>query len=276
MLYQDSPRFCHNELERNLTMAFNFVPQKVKRGWMNLRVERILEETHDTKTFVLVDAEEGGRPFDYYAGQYLTFRFDTIGEKPLVRSYTMSSSPCEAGYSAFSVKKVEGGVVSNWLCDKVREGDVLRARGPIGKFGYDPTEDRPHLFMVGAGSGVTPFVSLLREYCKRLGQPGCPRQMTLLVSYRSTDDLICWPALTDAAKLPEVRVITTLSRENLPDQGFWHGRIDQALLEKAVGDSHTDATFMTCGPDAMMHMVKAVLTAKGVPDQHVKLESFAS
>lgn len=257
-------------------MAFNFVPQKVKRGWMNLRVERVLKETHDTKTFVLVDADEGGRPFDYYAGQYLTFRFDHIGEKPLVRSYTMSSSPCELGYSAFTVKQVEGGIVSNWLCEKVVEGDVLRARGPIGKFGYDPTEDLPHLFMVGAGSGVTPFVSLLREYGRRLGSAQCPEKMTLLVSYRSTDDLICWPALTELSQIPGIRVITTLSRENLPEKGFWHGRIDRVLLERAVGPVHQGTTYMTCGPDAMMHMVKEVLLARGVPDKHVKMESFAS
>ena len=53
-------------------------PRRIKRGWMNLKVERIDEETWDTKTFILVDADEGGRPFDYTAGQYLTFRFDDV------------------------------------------------------------------------------------------------------------------------------------------------------------------------------------------------------
>ena len=38
--------------------------RRIKRGWMNLRVEKIIDETWDTKTFVLVDADEGGRPFD--------------------------------------------------------------------------------------------------------------------------------------------------------------------------------------------------------------------
>src|SRR5690606_8692796 len=69
--------------------------RRVKRGWMNLKVTRIVDETHDTKTFYMEDADEGGRPFDFIAGQYLTFRFDAITEKPLVRSYTMSGSPCQ-------------------------------------------------------------------------------------------------------------------------------------------------------------------------------------
>ena len=56
--------------------------RRVKRGWMNLKVIEVIEETHDTKTFVMIDADEGGRPWDYWAGQYLTFRFDDVGDKP--------------------------------------------------------------------------------------------------------------------------------------------------------------------------------------------------
>src|SRR4051794_38726778 len=81
--------------------------RRIKRGWMNLRVDRIVDETWDTRTFYLVDADEGGRAFDYTAGQYLTFRFDEVAEKPIVRSYTMSSSPNQDGFSAFTVKRVE-------------------------------------------------------------------------------------------------------------------------------------------------------------------------
>ena len=55
--------------------------RRIKRGWMNLRVHEIFEETHDTKTFIFQDAEEGGRPYDFVAGQYLTFRYDTVAEK---------------------------------------------------------------------------------------------------------------------------------------------------------------------------------------------------
>ena len=77
---------------------------------MNLKVSKIVEETHDSRTF-FEDAEEGGRQFDYTAGQYLTFRFDDISTKPVVRSYTMSSSPIEKENIAVTVKEVENGFV---------------------------------------------------------------------------------------------------------------------------------------------------------------------
>lgn len=250
--------------------------RRIKRGWMNLRVDRIVEDTWDTKTFILVDADEGGRPFDYVAGQYLTFRFDDVAEKPIVRSYTMSSSPCQEGFSAFTVKRVEGGKISNWLCDEVKVGSVLRARGPIGKFVFDPKIDKKHLIMVAGGSGVTPFISIVREHQAHLGKTGSPERMTLLVSYRSKQDLICWPEIEAARQVEGVKVHVTLSREAAEAEGFWHGRITDEQLVKAIGGDYQAATFMTCGPQAIMDHAAAHWRQAGVPEEHIKMESFES
>jgi glycine betaine catabolism B len=248
--------------------------RRVKRGWMNLLVTDVIEDTHDTKTFILEDKDDGGIGFDYIAGQYLTFRYDDVGPKPLVRSYTMSSSPRQANMCAVTIKRVEGGVISNWCCDKIEPGMVLRARGPIGKFCYDPRTDAPHLFMVAGGSGVTPFVSIMREFGDKLGQAGSPKKMTLLVSFRTPDDLICWRDLQALTPLPGCRVITTLSRSDDPQ--FWHGRIDNPMLEKAIEGAYTGTTFMTCGPKAIMDLTVEHLRAKGVAEEHIKQESFES
>jgi len=254
----------------------DITPRRIKKGWMNLLVTKVIKDTHDTHTFVMEDKEETGRIFDYIAGQYLTFRFDDIGPKPIVRSYTMSSSPNQGNYSAFTVKRVEGGVVSNWLCDHVAEGSILRARGPIGKFCYNPATDKKHLIMVAGGSGVTPFVSIMREHSDKLGQPGSPDRMTLLVSYRSRDDLICWNDLIAIDKIPGAKVFTTLSREDASADGFWYGRIDQNTLVRAIDGCYLDATFMTCGPTAIMNLTVEHLKRHCVPEDHIKLESFES
>lgn len=247
--------------------------RRIKRGWMNLRVSAILNETHDTKTFVLVDADEGGCQFDYDAGQYLTFRFDHIEAKPLVRSYTLSSSPNQKDFIAFTVKRVEKGVVSNWLCEQIKEGDVMRARGPIGKFCYQPAKHRDHLIMIAAGSGVTPFVSMLREHAPRLGQPGAPKKMTLLVAYRTQQDLICWPDLLKVKDLPGVTIKATLTREEAPGD-FLHGRPDTRMLDAVLGQEYAHATIMTCGPEEMMNMVVEHCRLRGAPEEQVELESF--
>ena len=250
--------------------------RRVKRGWMNLKVTEVTQETHDTKTFVMVDAEEGGRPWDYWAGQYLTFRFDDVAEKPIVRSYTMSSSPIQLNACAFTVKRVEGGVISNWLCDQIKAGDILRARGPIGRFIYEPEKDHKHLVMVAAGSGVTPFVSIMRQYAEKIGQPGAPSLMTLLVSYRSRNDLILRTDLERFAKTPGCRVLMTLSRDSHAPSPFLQGRINEDMIVKAVESDFSESTFMSCGPTAIMDLTSQVARSWGVPLEQIKTESFES
>lgn len=252
------------------------VNRRVKRGWMNLKVVNAVKETHDTMTYIMVDSDEGGRPWDYWAGQYLTFRFDGVSEKPVVRSYTMSSSPNQGETCAFTVKRVDKGLISNWLCDNVKVGDVLRARGPIGRFIYESEKDRQHLVMVSAGSGVTPFVSIMREYADKLGLPGSPKRMTLLVSYRSREDLILNTDLVNLAKIPGCRVVVTLSRDPSAPDTYWQGRVTPDMIIKAVDDDFANCTFMSCGPTAIMDMTCETARSKGVPDEQIKKESFES
>lgn len=247
-----------------------------KKGWMSLKVKHIEDETWDTKTFYLEDSVEGSCPFDYIAGQYLTLRFDAISERPLVRSYTMSSSPDQSGFSALTIKRVEGGLVSNWICDNLKVGDEVRALGPIGKFCYDPTSFRSHLIMLGAGSGVTPFVSMVRQYADKLGQAGAPKKMTLLVAYRSKLDLISWNDLLELNKVPGVSIITTLTREDARSEGFLHGRPDDAMFKEVLAGTYEEASYMTCGPEAMMEHFVEFLKGQGVPPEHIHLESFGN
>jgi ring-1,2-phenylacetyl-CoA epoxidase subunit PaaE len=247
-----------------------------KKGWMNLTVTRIQEETWDTKTFYLEDAEEGGCPFDYVAGQYLTLRFDKIADKAVARSYTMSSSPVQSGFSALTIKRVEGGLVSNWMCDHLKVGDQVKALGPIGKFCYDPKIFRSHLIMLGAGSGVTPFVSMVRQYAETLGQEGSPKAMTLLVAYRSKLDLICWDELLRLNTYPGVRIIATLTREDARTEGFLHGRPDDEMYAEVLDGTYGEASYMTCGPEAMMEQFASYLQGKGVADEHIHRESFGN
>ena len=251
------------------------VEKRIKRGWMKLKVKEIIEETHDTQTLILVNEEEGTRAFDYIAGQYLTFRFDHISEKPVVRSYTMSSSPCQKESIAVTVKSIENGFVSKHLCQDVKVGDVLRARGPIGRFCFNPDSDEKNLVMIAAGSGVTPFISIMREYQNHLGEVGYPSTMGLLVSFRSRNDLICWKDIESFMQHKSIHVMVTLSREESSENQFAFGRINDQLLHKFFQGKYDKTTFMTCGPDAMMNLTKDHLLTNNVEESHIKLESFS-
>ena len=250
--------------------------KRVKRGWMSLKVTRIFSDNDSTKTLYLEDAEEGGVQFDYNAGQYITFRFDSLSEKPVVRSYTLSSSPCEKDSIAVTVREVEDPFVSRSLCRDYKVGDILRARGPIGKFCYEEFKDHKHLVMIAGGSGVTPFVSILREYASCLGKQGAPEKMTLFVTFRNDKELMCWKTLENVCTKKNIEVITTLSRQEKIQEGttFIRGRVNESLMDKVLEGSYENKTFMTCGPTALMNMVVKHLTSNGVEEKHIKQESF--
>ncbi len=254
--------------------------RRVKRGWMSLKIMQIIEETPDTKTFIFVDEQEGGCAFDYIGGQYLTFRYDTVSTRPVVRSYTMSSAPCDGDFAAVTVKRVEEGLVSNWMCDELKVGDVLRARGPIGKFVFDPKIDHENLVFTAGGSGVTPFLSIMKQHAATMGQPGSPQTMSLLVSFRTENDIICAKELEYLGAQKGVRVQVTLTREAADDSRVWHGRINSDLLdrfcESAADSSLMKTTFFSCGPEAIMNLTSQYLQNRGVPPDHIKLESFES
>ena len=110
-------------------------PMSPDHGFHPLRVKRIVQETHDTKSFVFDVPADARDDFAYEAGQFCTFRV-RIGDEDLLRCYSMSSSPHTDADLTTTVKRVPGGRVSNWMLDEVAEGDVLVA---------DPARRRVHL-----------------------------------------------------------------------------------------------------------------------------------
>ena len=240
---------------------------------MNLRVRNIETDSHDTKTLYLEDIEEGGCSFDYFPGQYLTFRFDELGARPIVRSYTMSSSPCETSSVAITVKREPEGHVSQHLTDTVKVGDVLRARGPMGKFIYDVNKDKSHLIMLAGGIGVTPFISILRQYLERPDTYPGLSHLSLFVSYKTRKDALFCELLERANTVESLSVVQTLTREEPVVGNFEAGRIDAGFLERFVSDFE-QATFMTCGPQPMIDDVMAYLDKQGVAPEHNRTESF--
>lgn len=89
----------------------------------------------------------------YFPGQYLPIEMVIEGE-PVQRYYTLSSSPSRPGRLAISVKRIDGGRVSNWLQENLQIGTTLTAQHPTGHFHLDTTALQP-LLLLSAGSGVT-------------------------------------------------------------------------------------------------------------------------
>ena len=123
-------------------------------GFHPLRVRRVIAETSEAVSLVLDVPAELEAAFAYRAGQFLTFRL-TIDGRQVLRSYSMSSSPEVDDELQVTVKRVAGGVVSNWIADTLAAGDTLDSTRPAGHF------------CLGAGDGdaarVTPAAAASRR-----------------------------------------------------------------------------------------------------------------
>jgi 3-ketosteroid 9alpha-monooxygenase subunit B len=232
-----------------------------RHGYHALRVKQVVQETADTRSYVLDVPTDLSDLFTYRAGQFCTFRVSVDGEE-LIRCYSMSSSPETEPHLTVTVKRVPGGRVSNWFHDVVAEGDVLEVMKPGGVFCLRE-EDRPVVAFC-AGSGVTPVISIAKTALATTERP-----VKLLYANRSADSVIF------AAELDE------LARQNADRMELRHhldadnGYLQPADVLEFVGPT-MEADFYVCGPDPFMDLVESTLLEAGVTADRIAIERFGA
>src|SRR3954447_9264955 len=229
-------------------------------GFHLLRVGRVVQETHDTTSFVFDVPDDLRDAFAYEAGQFCTFRIP-LGDDELLRCYSMSSSPDVDDEFTLTVKRVAGGRVSNWLLDEVAEGDELALTLPAGVF---TLRDHPTPIVAFAGgSGITPVISVIKSALATTD-----RRVRLLYANRDANSIIFRVALDElvaehGGRLEVVHHLDT-------DLGFVHSD----LVRSFVGDD-LDADFYLCGPGPFMDVVEDALEVAAVSSEQVFVERFA-
>jgi ferredoxin-NADP reductase/ferredoxin len=130
-----------------------------EQSYHPLTVVDVIDETADTRSFVLDVPPALAPSFPYVAGQFCTFRA-TIGGEDVARCYSMSSSPAMGDPFVVTVKRVPGGKMSNWMNDTLAPGATIDVMPPAGRFVLRPA-DTPIVAFAG-GSGITPVVSIIK------------------------------------------------------------------------------------------------------------------
>jgi 3-ketosteroid 9alpha-monooxygenase subunit B len=217
-------------------------------------VSRIIKETADARTYVLVPDET---PFPYKAGQFCTFKVHVDG-KDLYRSYSMSSAPETDSEMATTVKRVPGGKVSNWMLDNLVEGDEVTITRAAGTFCLQPTD--VSLLGFSGGSGVTPILSLVKSALSTTN-----RKVRLLCADKDKASVIFDAVLDDlVARYPDrLSVVRHIDAER--------GLIEPAAVVDFVG-ADTDADCYVCGPEGFMSAVTSALPGPGT----VFIEDFVT
>jgi ferredoxin-NADP reductase len=229
------------------------------------RVVAVRPETHDVNTYVL---RPNGRFSAFRAGSYVTLHL-TIDGKQVDRNYSLSSAPGDDGLVSITVKRVPGGLVSNYLADTVREGSVLSLSAPTGKFVL-PERVPDKLLLISAGSGITPVMSMLRT----LLATKADTQISFVHFARSPHDVIFRDELTRIATRHD-NVKLTLCVERADDS--WDGAVGlftPCLLEQVEPAFRTMETYL-CGPGGFMKAVMQTLEGRQADLAKLHYERFS-
>jgi ferredoxin-NADP reductase len=232
---------------------------------MNLLLAQIEQQTHDTKTLRFQIPSE--RQLRAKPGQFLTFQWTIDGQR-VMRSYTISSSPIHGNYVEITPKRMENGCVSVFLNDRAKPGLRVEARGPYGQFCFDETLHKS-IVLIAAGSGITPMISMLR-YVDDLK---LATSVTLLYCVRTGADIIFQSELARLERsLPNFKYEVCLSQPEPAWKGHT-GRLTGEFISQHVIDLDSP-TFFLCGPKGFMDNARQILSALGVQQERILLESF--
>jgi 3-ketosteroid 9alpha-monooxygenase subunit B len=228
-------------------------------GFHDLSVKRVVQETHDTRSYVL-DVPAGLREaFGYEPGQFCTFRA-RVGAGEHLRSYSMSSTPGIDQDLVVTVKRVAGGVVSNWFHDHVVEGSVLEVTRPAGVF-CPGSRDAPLVAFCG-GSGITPVVSIMKSVLRRTRRP-----VKLFYANRDRNSVIFERSFEELRAQYVDRL--EIQQHFDSDTGYVGSEAVVRFAERAL-----DADFYICGPGPFMDLVEANLLELGVKAERILIERF--
>lgn len=226
-------------------------------GEIRARVEAVIDETADTKTFVLTPNRHWP---GHRAGQHVVLQLEVDGVRQQ-RCFTLSSSPAASGRRlAITVKRA--GRVTGWMHERLQVGEVLTLSAPAGDFQL-PETPPPQILMLSAGSGITPVMAMLRELQVR----GFAGDIVFLHSARDAAATIFGAELRQlAARWPSLRLQLHETARG--------GRLDAAAIARAVPDYAARDTFL-CGPAGFMEPLIAVWNGQGLASR-LRYERFGA
>ncbi len=230
-----------------------------EHAYHRLTVVDVVDETPDTRSFVLEIPPELSETFSYAAGQFCTFRAD-IGGESIVRCYSMSSSPDTGDPFTITAKRVADGRMSNWMNDHLAAGDGIDVLRPTGLFVLHD-RDAPIVAFAG-GSGITPVLSIIKSALATTDRP-----IRLVYANQRADVVIFADALERLRAGSDGRL--SIHHHLDDERGFLDAEECAALVEHGA-----DSDFYICGPGPYMDTVEAGLSTLGVAPERVFIERF--
>lgn len=233
-----------------------------------LRIDEVINETPQVRTFRLVNPHGGDIPFNYLPGQFLTFDLAPGGKKTK-RSYTIASTPTRRTHLEVTVKREDQGRVTRFLHDEIKVGDVLKLTAPYGAFTFTG-DQHDSIVLIASGVGITPVMSVLRY----LTDHDWRGDIYFLLGFRKPSEFIFAKEIEALSKKHDnLHLHVTMSQASGEPWQGQVGRIDKRFIAACVPDIASRRVHI-CGPQPMMDATKAAVLELGVAVDQIHLEAF--
>jgi ring-1,2-phenylacetyl-CoA epoxidase subunit PaaE len=238
-----------------------------------LTVAAVSPETPDSVTVTFDVPPALADEFRFRPGQHLTVRCPGDGTEAR-RSYSLCNAPGTP--LRIGVRRLDGGQVSTWLCDRAAVGEQIEVLPPLGGFVLlAPTGQRRRLGFVAAGSGITPVLSMISAALA--DDPDT--DVALLALNRTTADTMFVEELHSLkSRFPQRFQLTfSCTREQRDTDPLGH-RPTRADLERLLAFEvlpPADDWFL-CGPAGLLSELESVLRGSGVAPERIHRELFTT
>ena len=240
----------------------------------SLKINEVKKETPDCVSVSFEIPAALSAEFNFREGQNITLRKNIAGED-IRRSYSICMAPHEKKLRV-AIKKVDGGLFSQFANDQLKAGDTLEVLPPTGKFNARINASKTGNYLaIAAGSGITPIISIIKHSL----QLQTESSFTLIYSNRNRASIIFFEEL-EALKnkyMQRFNFINLLSREKT-DADIFYGRIDEqklAALDKLVSYDTFDEIYL-CGPESLIFSANDFLQKKGINKKNIHFELFST
>ena len=241
-----------------------------------LKIAEVIPETAEASSIRFSVPPELREAFAFTAGQHLTVRATINGEE-VRRNYSLCTAPGESDWMV-TVKRIGGGLFSNWVGDQLKAGDMLEVMVPHGSFTteFNPVHQR-HLVGIAGGSGITPVMSLIRTLLR--DEPDS--RFTLLYGNRDSSSVIFLEALAALKDkhLGRFEIYHFLDQEEQEIELF-NGMLNRERLDEAIEHLVPDAPIVDgwfiCGPGPMMDAAEGALLDRGIAKERIHIERFTA
>lgn len=243
---------------------------RASEGFHALTVAEVEPLTDDAVAVTFDVPDELRDVYAFDAGQSLTLRREVAGVEQR-RTYSICSKAGDP--PRIGVREIPDGLFSRWLVHELRPGDRVEVAPPSGSFRADAEKLAGRHLLIGAGSGITPLLSIAATVLSRSAG-----EVTLLYGNRTSRSVMFAEELADLKNAygPRFELVHVLSREPR-DVDLLSGRLDserlRTILRLLVPLPETDHVWL-CGPFEMVTAARDVLLEFDVPTDRIHTELF--